>query len=460
MIIILNDFGDIRVSNYCPDQEYNLEDIFFYISRKINIKNLHGIFDLEHRFEFTQIEYNKNYYIYKADPVNFPYFSGYHYISICYNNILSAPAKIKLFNCNAPDFDDSCCDNGEASNGCECCTSAKPAKEVEIIDFSMLEPDEGAHIEDKFIKLEGKTLVQGDANSTYITFTLNKTYDGINLFDQNCHIKMVQSQTGESSIVPFEPYQYIDNEDETFSFTWILNSFATQSVGELLFALGFGLNTTGYVWKSAPAKLLIQEGVVTNTDGEEAYIEVLKDWLDSKEAQEENVDMVDEHPPICIDKDKEIHMCCNRNPIVQGENRSQLITFKVYRFADGVDLDSKIITIKYETPCGTKMRARAVNKVTTDNSIIFSWLIRNSVTREAGDVKFSIEIIGDVAQDEKDYYVWQTLPATLTILEGLEDGDYTDEPSESAPDWILWLENQIDFLRDEVNAYKVLWGGQ
>ena len=158
--------------------------------------------------------------------------------------------------------------------------------------------------------------------------------------------------------------------------------------------------------------------------------------------------MTDEHLAIKIEK-RNILLDNNENMVIQGDNDSQIITFEIDRYQDGVDISDKIITIKYINALGKGYRAKASKVTLSDDetTITFAWLISMSVTAASGNVKFAVEVIGDVRNN--DYYIWQTLPATIPVQVGIGVTGFDEEES---PDWYLDILNKIQYLSDKIDT--------
>ena len=126
--------------------------------------------------------------------------------------------------------------------------------------------------------------------------------------------------------------------------------------------------------------------------------------------------MVDEHKAIPI-INRKINMSAGYQIVVSRDNVSQLLTFEINRYFDGVDLADKACGIKYINAKREEGRAIPINFNKTDKKLIFGWLLDDHVAAKAGKTRFSIEFLG---YDEHDRpYVWQTVPSELIIEEGI-----------------------------------------
>lgn len=77
---------------------------------------------------------------------------------------------------------------------------------------------------------------------------------------------------------------------------------------------------------------------------------------------------------------------------VQGDELAEVIYFSIDRYFDTTDLFEKDILIQYELPDGQPGLVVPLNK-TIDfikDKVVFGWAIDNTITQQAGNVKFSI----------------------------------------------------------------------
>ena len=421
MNIILNEINQIRTSNYSENSYYNLRDINFYIPLSLEVSEINCIVDNEN-FTLSHFDSVTNYNVYQVifdKKVSLE--KGLKEVSLIVNGISS-----NILNINLNELD-----------------IAQPIYNIQLLGLDVTNDATTLAIFNKTITSEAdNVVVQGDANSTVIYFTLNKYYDKVDLSTKICFVKMMSS-SGNRHIQQLT--DIVDNGDDTITVKWILDEIAAKEVDSLLFALCFGSTETGYIWQTEISKLVISEGIVVNSTGNEDYYEELRVWV---EGNPDNVDieMQDEHSIITIEK-RDILLDKNENMVIEGDNDSQLITFQIDRYQDGVDISKKIITIKYINALGNGYRANAVNKIIDDTTVTFSWLISMCATAATGNVKFAIEIIGDVRNN--DYYIWQTLPAIIPVKAGIGITGFDEEES---PDWYNTLLNQIQFLSDKVDT--------
>ena len=126
--------------------------------------------------------------------------------------------------------------------------------------------------------------------------------------------------------------------------------------------------------------------------------------------------MLDEHKIIPV-VNRKINMPANYQIVVSRDNVSQLLTFEINRFFDGIDLSEKACGIKYINAKREEGRAIPINFSKTDKKLIFGWLLDDHAAAKAGITRFSIEFLG--MDEHNRTYVWQTVPADLIVEEGI-----------------------------------------
>lgn len=152
--------------------------------------------------------------------------------------------------------------------------------------------------------------------------------------------------------------------------------------------------------------------------------------------------LTDQHEPIEI-VDRKIVVTNNQNVLVAEDNISQAITFRIPRMYDGIDLRSKDLYFDYvkkvdgveklfNIPLSNYGGVEGADYITViqdekDSSIEYlmvPFAVPYEITQEAGTIKFAISAVDlstttDSIRGTVRQYVWQTLPATLTIQPNL-----------------------------------------
>ena len=119
--------------------------------------------------------------------------------------------------------------------------------------------------------------------------------------------------------------------------------------------------------------------------------------------------MVDEHTIIKItEKTPSLQ---NIGKIVAGDTNSNILTFEMNRYYDGVDLYTKDIRFIVQNSNGI-FPEKAVNLQYNDNFIRFSWVLSYAVTYKSGNVNAAIEIFGT---ENGMNYSLKTTPFVLKV---------------------------------------------
>lgn len=105
-----------------------------------------------------------------------------------------------------------------------------------------------------------------------------------------------------------------------------------------------------------------------------------------------------------------------KNIGVAGDHLAETIYFQCPRFFDDIDLTTHKCIIRFINSGNEYGEADAVDIEPGTDYIKFGWSIDNRVTRYSGAVNFTVqfETVSDGIK-----YQWQTTPATLNVLAGL-----------------------------------------
>lgn len=103
---------------------------------------------------------------------------------------------------------------------------------------------------------------------------------------------------------------------------------------------------------------------------------------------------------------------------VQGDHRAEIIYFKMARFFDAVDLDTKDIRILWKRSDKVLGVSSAIFKDTKEEEIYFGWVINEDVTKYSGAITFSIDVYS--TEGNEINYRLSTLPVTVKINAGLD----------------------------------------
>lgn len=101
----------------------------------------------------------------------------------------------------------------------------------------------------------------------------------------------------------------------------------------------------------------------------------------------------------------------NIGKIVCGDINSNILTFEIDRYYDGVDLYTKNIKFIVNNELGL-FTEDAVNLQYNNDLLRFSWILSESVTYKSGSVTAAIIFIG---KETEQNYALKTLPFTINV---------------------------------------------
>lgn len=143
---------------------------------------------------------------------------------------------------------------------------------------------------------------------------------------------------------------------------------------------------------------------------------------------------------------------------VTTDHRAEALNFAVDRYFDGIDLANTTIVIEYVNALGeSRIYPVTVFDFTNPDYILFEWAIGGEATkpngRENGTIKFAVRFY-TVDQSRSIFtYNLNTLPATGTILFGM------DKPDES--EWYQYPDTAIEEvysrLEEVAKDKQILW---
>lgn len=104
------------------------------------------------------------------------------------------------------------------------------------------------------------------------------------------------------------------------------------------------------------------------------------------------------------------------NVIVEGDHLSETIFFTIGRYADGLDLSQHKCIVRFVNAGNEYGESETYIAELSENTIKFGWTLDNKITRYKGMVSFTIQF---ETVNEGIQYQWQTQPANLTVVDGL-----------------------------------------
>lgn len=154
--------------------------------------------------------------------------------------------------------------------------------------------------------------------------------------------------------------------------------------------------------------------------------------------------LVDQHAVVQVE---------NRTPnidgigtVVKGDTNSELITFEISRFYDGVDLIDKFVKIIYKTAKGT-FQSNACNICYNDEKMRFDWLIPYNATHVKGKIFVAIEIFSE------DYSLKSKM-FKMTIEDSLDGTDITDKHEQN---WFINIETRLNNIEQSTGLVDLTY---
>ena len=140
---------------------------------------------------------------------------------------------------------------------------------------------------------------------------------------------------------------------------------------------------------------------------------------------------------------------------VQGDHNSEILTFRIDRYFDGVDLSEKTCVIQFMNAggiCGT-YQAQKFDVATEKDKLLFQWAVDNVATQYGGDLTFVVKFYSTGDDDLYDF-MWNSLPTIVNVHAGL---DITDEAEKLYPTILMeWMEVVVKCKYFIENADDVL----
>lgn len=131
---------------------------------------------------------------------------------------------------------------------------------------------------------------------------------------------------------------------------------------------------------------------------------------------------------------------------VKGDKLAEVVFFRIDRYYDAVDLNTRHIYIEWELPDGTKGISRDFLRDTQSekDKIIFGWAIGEELTKQVGTIKFAVRFVEwfdntvldqenrritlDTATERTQMlYSFSSLPATVSVVDSLNYSLFEDD---------------------------------
>jgi hypothetical protein len=288
-------------------------------------------------------------------------------------------------------------------------------------------------------------VVEGDSNSQTITFSISRYFDATDLSKKTIKVGYYNAK-GESATDD----AHLNKLDLTsFTFDWTLSSGVAIKSGTVSIWVEFLNSDSSYVWKTKPRTFAVEPSFTVQNNVTNADITSQLAFLSNNDNLTVT-DVADTNEPITV-LGRRILMPILDDFVVCGDSQSQIISFKLDRYYNNIDHSLKKFAIKYSNPKNETDRADIVNKIVTDDTITFGWLIDNKVTCKEGYVKFAIEVLG---YENGKFYCWSTRPAQFEVEQGLNvEGTITQPLPSIIQSWDLEKEAFLqEVLKNNTNV--------
>ena len=132
---------------------------------------------------------------------------------------------------------------------------------------------------------------------------------------------------------------------------------------------------------------------------------------------------------------------------VAGDHFSETIYFSCQRYFDGEDLSNHSCIIRCINARNEYFETPVVEMTVTESALRFGWQIDNRATRYSGTINFTVQF-ETVNNNSGIKYQWQTTPATLKVLSGLNIEETITEKDNAL---FTKLSNQVQILQQKVD---------
>ena len=305
--------------------------------------------------------------------------------------------------------------------------------------------DDGEHIvvdENRKITVPEnlKTIaVQGDKDIETVTIDCIRYWDGNDLSTFKIYINCELPNGDE---VTYIPKQIIVNNNDYFSFEWLIGSEITPYSGKLKFWIVAKV-IDFYGKESQQWSSLQNDECNIAKGGGEIYVpsvdeekeESLKNISQKRIVEEDSEDnngiTNTDEPHIVVEKNREIFVPDNLKTIaVKGDKNVETVTVDCIRYWDGKDLSEFLVYINYTLPNGENAIYIPQEIVVKESIFSFTWLIGRHITSYVGSLTFWVSA-KKLKEDGILEKQWSSLKNNdCVIADGGTDEIYTPENSE------------------------------
>lgn len=142
----------------------------------------------------------------------------------------------------------------------------------------------------------------------------------------------------------------------------------------------------------------------------------------------------------------------NTNLIVTDDNLSNRLWFNMFWTFDDRDLHNKTITVVWLNANNEKGESvcEDIEFINNDERLRFSWNVPGEATYKAGNIKFAVRLT-------TLNYVWNSLPATVEVKQGLQVNDYEEAQIPSASKLSAQYITKADYDSLEIKNRSILY---
>lgn len=296
------------------------------------------------------------------------------------------------------------------------------------------------------------TIIQGDANSSKITFCIQRYISGSDLSTKEIYVcyKRPDKTTGRTRCTN------IQKNNKTVTFQWTVPPEAASIPGTLLYHIDFDTVLDGlctYRLKTRDQAMTITESFQVLNDA------IASDYVAERLFLQENPNRVYHndltgygHTYRVTERTIEFNPD-NKIVAIVRDNMSCLLQFRLKRFYDGVDRKDMTFCFPYVNANDDGDIACGCNISYTDSEIFVGWALDSKVTSMPGNVTFKIGVLGYL--ENGDLYVWYTDDAAFYVKNTIDVCTLLDEPDFSwYNSWAIEADNILKKSSDLYNQIK------
>ena len=159
---------------------------------------------------------------------------------------------------------------------------------------------------------------------------------------------------------------------------------------------------------------------------------------------------------------------------VVGDKYAEIVFFKIDRYFDAIDLDTRHIYIEWEAPGANGETIKGISRdflrdtQSEKDKIIFGWLIDDRLTQAVGTIRFAVRFVewtsseDSAAEGEQLAYSFSSLPAQISVVDslhydlfdGADDKDWTAVSNQKIRNMQLFFENSVPDAEDSTQPVE------